>query len=104
MNGWANTDLARLPYYASCNSGLGHFEPRALRASGASDLRRFEPRVLRALDALDLGRLDFGRLGPWAQKPSERKLGEFPAVTKVDGLPPAPSLTGLIGQGIIPMF
>ena len=80
MHSWAKTNLARL-----------HFGLRALRASGASDLRRFEPWVLRALGALDLGRLDFGRLGPWAQKPSERKLGEFPAVTKVDGLPPAPS-------------
>ena len=28
----------------------------------------------------------------------ERKLYEFPAVTKVDGLPPAPSLDGLFAD------
>ena len=55
------------------------------------DNSSYGPLPVRPLGALDLWRLDFERLAPWAQKPREWKLGEFPAVTKVDGLPPAPS-------------
>ena len=64
-------------------SGLGRFGPRALQVSCASDLGRLGPRALRALDAWGLGRFGFRRFGRRAQTVSERKLGEFPAVTKV---------------------
>ena len=86
---------------------IGRFGLRALLALGASSFRRCGPCALRASGALGvalrasgawfLARLGFGCFGRRAQTQWERKLGEFPAVTKVDGLPPAPS-RGVVGR------
>ena len=77
------------PLRVFCALGLERFGSRTLRASGAWGFGCFGSWAFRTSAAMGLKLLGFVRFERRGQTVVERKLREFPAVTKVDGLAPA---------------